>query len=336
MILFTRILGVKKAKKDQNAPMVSIVVVFKNELENLRRLIPELMVQHYPNFEVVLCDDFSSDGSFELANSHDDPKIKAMKASKDLLGKKFALREAINATKGDKILVTDADCIPASSDWVGSMIRHTSDKKIVLGYSPHEKAAGFLNKFIRYETYFTALQYLNYAVAKIPYMGVGRNMMYDKSLFLEEAPATDKLISGDDDLFVNAVADKSNTAINLCPESYVYTAPSTSWSDFFKQKRRHVSTSVAYKFRHQFLLGLYSLSHLLSYILFFVGCFAGEFLFFLICFVVVITIKWIIARGTMKKLACEDLIIYFPLLDFMLACYYLLMVPLTFFKPKNW
>lgn len=316
--------------------MVSIVVVFKNELENLQRLVPQMLAQRYPNFEVIMCDDYSSDGSFEYANSLNDLRMKAMKASKDLPGKKFALREAIKYANGDKILVTDADCLPASSDWVGSMVRHTNDKKILLGYSPHEKASGFLNKFIRFETYFTALQYLNYALAKIPYMGVGRNMMYDKSLFIAKAPSSDKLISGDDDLFINAVADKSNTAINICPESYVYTSPSSSWSNFFKQKRRHVSASVAYKFRHQFLLGLFSLSHLLSYLLFFVGYFFGDFVFFLICFMSVFVIKWIIANGTMKKLACGDLIIYFPLLDFMLACYYLLMAPLTFFKPKNW
>lgn len=319
-----------------NEPMVSIVVVFKNEYQNLQRLVPLLLDQHYLNFEVVLCDDFSSDGSFEYALSHSDPRIKSMKTTEDLPGKKFALKEAVSSAKGEKILVTDADCIPLSSDWVGSMIRHTTNKKIVLGYSPHEKTTGFLNKFIRFETYFTALQYLNYALASFPYMGVGRNMMYDKSLFLLNAPSVDKLISGDDDLFINAVADKSNTVINISSESFVYTAPSQSWSSFFKQKRRHISASVAYKFRHQFLLGLFSFSHLLNYFLFFVGCFFGDVYFFLFCFIVVLVIKWIIARATMKKLACEDLVIYFPLLDFMLVCYYLILAPLTFFKPKNW
>lgn len=56
-------------------------------------------------------------------------------------------------------------------------------------------------------------------------MGVGRNLIYRKSLF-EKTGGFQKhahLASGDDDLFINAVAHKSNTALILEPTAFVFS-----------------------------------------------------------------------------------------------------------------
>ena len=83
----------------------------------------------------------------------------------------------------------------------------------MLGYGAYEHQKGFLNKIIRFETFIAALQYLSYALNKMAYMGVGRNLAYQKDLFYAFKGFQDhyKVISGDDDLFVNQAANKNNT-----------------------------------------------------------------------------------------------------------------------------
>jgi hypothetical protein len=125
-------------------------------------------------------------------------------------------------------LLTDADCRPHSELWIQSVSEQcASEKEIVLGYSPYQKEKGFLNLFIRYETLFAALQYVSYAILKNPYMGVGRNLAYRKSLFLNNKGFNGFLgvTGGDDDLFVNQHANGSNTSICVGEKALVYSVP---------------------------------------------------------------------------------------------------------------
>src|SRR5690606_29715318 len=128
--------------------------------------------------------------------------------------------------------------------WLKKMVaKMKGDAQLVLGFAPYTEAPGFLNKFIRYEAVYTAMQYLSFALAGIPYMGVGRNMAYRKQLF-HQAKELEKhrhLASGDDDLFVNEVATKKNTAIQLDPETFVYSTPKLTWRGYKRQKTRHLS-----------------------------------------------------------------------------------------------
>ena len=93
--------------------------------------------------------------------------------------------------------------------------------KLYLGYGAYHKTSGILNKLIRFETFHTALQYLSYALAGLPYMGVGRNLSYKKDIFLRNKgfSSINHIPSGDDDLFINKVATKKNTAIVIDPEA---------------------------------------------------------------------------------------------------------------------
>ena len=318
--------------------MVSVVVVFKNEDKNLRILIPKLLDQNYPNYEIVLCDDFSTDGSGDYLSSLADPKIRTIKASEKLPGKKHALKDAIKYAQGEIILVCDADCYPATSAWIGSMIDHLGDKEIVLGYSPHIRKQGWLNSFIRYETLLTALQYFTYAIAKMPYMGVGRNMLYNRKLFLDSKALnkSSHLISGDDDIFINAVASSQNTTINLDPNSFVYTYPHESLSSFIRQKRRHISTASVYQMKHQILLALFAFSHVMFFVSGFVGLFTSWVYYVIIIWIVITVAKWLVAARAFKILACKDLIPFFPFLDFLMSVYYMYLAPSTFFKSKSW
>ena len=338
IVLFARLSFVDQPKDSDQNQLISVVIVFKNEIDNLKVLIPTLLEQDHPNFEVILCDDFSVDDSVEYVESIDDLRIRSLKAKADLPGKKAALKEAIAFALGDAILLTDADCYPASKSWIRSMSSQLRDKEVVLGYSPHLDSPGWLNKFIRYETYLVALQYFSYALAGMPYMGVGRNLLYKRSLFVS-SDALDRfpgLVSGDDDIFVNAVAGKDNTNILLDPNSFVYTYPPKTFSAFVRQKRRHVTTASVYKPLHQILLAVYAVTHIMLYLLLIIGVFSGIGSLVIFGFLAVVLIKWFIAGRSMKVLQCEDLFLIFPILDFCMVLYYILLTPATFIKSKNW
>ena len=256
------------------AQPVSVIVCAHDEEQNLRELIPMLLQQQHPAFEVIVVNDRSNDGTYDflLEETKKEERLRMVHASSvpdHVNGKKYGITLGIKAAKHDWIVLTDADCRPNSDQWLHSMsARCTADKEIVLGYSAYQKEKGFLNLFIRFETLFTAIQYVAYAILGNPYMGVGRNLAYRKSLFLNNKGFNGFLgvTGGDDDLFVNQHANAKNTAVCLGEESIVYSFPKKTVRQYFNQKVRHLSVGKKYRFKHQFLLGTFSLSHSLTWL----------------------------------------------------------------------
>ena len=179
------------AKAQKSTPKkipISVIVCAKNEAENVIRFIPLLAEQDYPDYEIILIDDASSDTTLEIFEEFEKQysNIRLVKVENNEAfwgNKKYALTLGIKASKKDYLLFTDADCYPASKDWITSMSsQFTMNKTIVLGYGAYEKIAGsFLNKIIRFETMLTAIQYFSWAKIGHPYMGVGRNLAYKKT-----------------------------------------------------------------------------------------------------------------------------------------------------------
>jgi glycosyltransferase involved in cell wall biosynthesis len=269
LIAFSR----KRTVSTPTSPPVSIIVCAHDEDTNLKELIPLLLAQDYAEFEVVIVDDRSNDSTFdflleETKKNHRLRMVHVNRTPSHANGKKYALTLGIKAAQYDWILLTDADCRPHNQNWVKSMsMGMTDENQFVLGYSPYMKQPGFLNLFIRFEALLTSIQYLSFALLGKPYMGVGRNLAYRKSMFLEVKGFHEFLhvMGGDDDLFVNQHAKKDNTALCLGEESIMYSIPKTTLTDFYHQKVRHLSVGKFYKIDDRFWLGLFSSSWLLSW-----------------------------------------------------------------------
>lgn len=327
---------------EANLPL-SVIICAKNEVQNLKKNLASILGQNYPDFEVIVVNDCSNDGtewflrdlSLEYKNLktvtiNDHPRFKH--------GKKFALTLGIKAAKNENLILTDADCYPSSENWLSLMQRNFSDQTdIVLGYSPYEIKGGLLNKFIRFETFFTALSYLSYALRGIPYMGVGRNMAYKKSLFFNGKGFASHMhiLSGDDDLFVNQNANSQNTMIEIHPESHIWSEPKKSLSAFFSQKIRHQGAGKAYKNQYKRMLSFQVLSGLLFYVS-------------LIALIVVKGPLWITASVFFIRLICQifvyipvlkklkyiDLIWFLPIFDFIYYIYIMLLSLMSIFRKK--
>ena len=237
------------------------------------------------------------------------------------------------------VLLTDADCVPASEFWMQKMQDGYHDGiEVVLGYSPYKKAPGVLNKIIRFDTFHTALQYLSYALAGLPYMGVGRNLSYKKDLFFRNKgfSAINHVSGGDDDLFINKVATKDNTAVVIDPDTFMLSEPKKTFTEWFRQKSRHYTTAKYYKPRHKLLLGLYSATHFLFYPLFIASLFFN-WKIALIIFGVRFIIQGYTFQRSMKMLGEEDLFPWWWLLDMWMLGYYIIFSSTLWQKPrKTW
>lgn len=323
---------------------VSVIICARNEQKNLEENLPLILEQEYPDFEVVVVNDCSVDESHlvlrDLSARYKHLKVVAINEHERFKhGKKFAVTLGIKASKNEYLLFTDADCRPSSAAWLKRMQQHFSDERyeIILGYSPYQRLSGFVNRLIRFETFFTALNYLAYTLQGIPYMGVGRNMAYKKSLFFSGKgfAAHMHIPSGDDDLFVNQNATPFNTVIEIHPESHVWSEPKMTFSEYYTQKLRHLGAGKAYKKAHQNMLGLQAASAISFYLLL-LGLIILHAQWYIIipAYVIRLAVLLVIYRPVFKKLACRDLIWWLPVFDFIYYIYILALSTITLFK-KN-
>lgn len=240
----------------QGLPAVSVVVCARNEAENLRRLIPALVGQKYPSAkQIVIVDDCSTDDTpLELARMRETyPEVytTAIPGDKKFKhGKKLAVTIGIKAAKHEHVVFIDADCVPASENWLTLMAEAymREGKELVIGYGRYARRPGLLNLMIRYETFWNAVQYFGFARALKPFMGVGRNMSYTKSLFERSSKFRNNLgvMSGDDDLFVCEMGTRANTACVYEEPSHTESEAKETWIDYSAQKSRHLTTCTRY------------------------------------------------------------------------------------------
>ncbi len=325
---------------------VSIIICARDEAENLTKNLPGVLVQNYPTtHEIIIVNDNSTDeGRYVIDEFKKSFKninhIQLTQEAKMITGKKFPLSIGIKSAKHEIVLLTDADCTPASEFWIQKMQdAYEDDTEIVLGYGAYIKRPGLLNKLIRFETFHTALQYLSYALAGTPYMGVGRNLSYKKEVFLRNKgfSSINQIPSGDDDLFINQVANAENTRIEIDPDTHTLSEPKKRWSDWMTQKYRHYTTSKYYKPKHKFLLGLYSFTLFLVYPLLAVCIIFFHWWIALAVYGVRLLIQAVVYFKAMKRLNEADLMPWFLALDIWMFFYYLFTLPAIWKAPrKNW
>ncbi len=347
LVVFGKFAFVKAKKNNQKRIPVSVIVCAKNEKENVAKLIPILATQNYPDFEIVLIDDASSDETLEVFEAfekeYNNIRIVKVVNNEAFWGnKKFALTLGIKAARKEYLLFTDADCYPTSENWIAEMSSNfTMQKTIVLGYGAYEKIANsFLNKIIRFETLLTATQYFSWAKIGKPYMGVGRNLAYKREEFFRVDGYRDhmRIRSGDDDLFINQVATKKNTTICDSSESFTYSKPKTSFGTWFTQKRRHVAVAKYYKSFDSAQLSVFYASQLLFFLLpIILLSFQFEWIIVLglIAFRYIFT--WITLGFSAGKLKEKDVMYWFPIIEILLIFTQLFVfIANIFSKPAHW
>jgi cellulose synthase/poly-beta-1,6-N-acetylglucosamine synthase-like glycosyltransferase len=325
VFIFLRLAFFKEKKTVASTLMpISIIIAARNESDNLYDNLPFILTQDYPEFEVIIVNNQSVDDSAWLLKAlciqHKNLKVVEIAKNKHLLpGKKLPITLGVKAAKYEKMVFTDADCKPASNQWLRIMSEtFTENKQIILGYAPYFRTKGIINRIIRYDTAFIGVSYLSFALAKMPYMGVGRNLAYTKKVFesVRGFKSHYSLPSGDDDLFIQEAAANQNYTIQISPETFCYSKASETWKGWVRQKTRHYSTSSRYKVIKKALLGIYPISLLLAWLTFVILLFNAKwFAISLILFGSMLIVKWLIQGKCLRTLNEKGFALAFPLWD---------------------
>ncbi|PCJ64296.1 MAG: transmembrane glycosyltransferase [Bacteroidetes bacterium] len=346
LYFFTGFSKALKTNSNSSKLPVSVIIAARNERKNLEQYLPLILDQEYSEFEVVVVNDGSHDGTKgfleELDAKYDRLKVVTLEIDERFQkGKKFALTMGIKAAQYEHLLFTDADCYPDSKHWITHMTSQLESKEIVLGISPLVVKNNILGSIISYETLHTSMQYVGYARKEKTYMGVGRNLTYTKELFFKNKgfASHQHILSGDDDLFIQQAASKSNTTVCLSPESFMYSPAPISWKQWRHQKLRHLSTGKEYKPRFKRLLGTYSFAHMMLYssvILFMVLYPSIWYLGFAI-----LGFKWLIQWATIIKpaqlFAAKKVAYALPYYDILYTLFlFFFGIIGIFIKPKTW
>lgn len=260
-------------------PPLSIILCARNEADNLRKILPAILEQDYPLFEVIVINDASTDETEDILGVMEEkyPNLYhsfTPDSARYISHKKLALTLGIKASKHDWLVFTETNCMPASNKWLKLMARNfTSHTQVVLGYSGYDYTKGWLHKRVAFDTFFQSLRYLGFALAGKPYMGIGRNLAYRKELFFQKKGFSTylNLQRGEDDLFINQVASHSNTRIETDLDASMRIQPVYRYKDWKEEKVSYMATARFYHGVQRYLLGFETLTRLLFY----TTCIAG-------------------------------------------------------------
>jgi len=330
---------------DYDTP-VSLIIAARDEEENLKKNLELWLGQNHNSFEVIVVNDCSYDETTYLLTDFQRKYqhlqvIELCESSVFKGGKKHALFLGIKGAQFQRILFTDADCKPASKEWLALMNAQFSDQKsIVLGIGAYEENKGLVNFLIRMDTLQIAIQYMGMAARGYPYMGVGRNLAYKKKLFFENGGFKKHidLKWGDDDLFINQVARGKNTTICSIPEAQTISEPKKKFRDWFIQKRRHMSTAGRYRFGTKMLISLKSFRMIVYYAMLIAGLFIPDLFYsFLISASVLYLAQVLIFVGLKNKIGKVNCFYVFPFVEITLFVVNILIyLSIWIKKPKSW
>ena len=324
IVFHVKLMRHRKKEINTDLPPVSVIVCARNEEDNLFKNLPEILNQDYPDFEVIVVNDQSIDESKHIIQAYQKqyPHLRIVELEKNRhrkFGKKVPLTVGIKGARHSHLVMIDADCYPATKKWLRTMIsNYTPGKEIVIGYGPYETEGGFLNKLIRFDTAVIAITYLSFARQGLPYMAVGRNLSYTKSRYFEVDGFKNHyhIQSGDDDLFMKDAATRKNVAVEIEPDSFVYSIPKKTWGSWVKQKQRHFTTAPRYRLINKLFLGIFPFTMFLMLVSFLILLFSFKWWWIVAGLLAVrYLLYWSINAVLFRKLAARDLTVWYPLLE---------------------
>ena len=232
---------------------VSVVIAAKNEAGRMAGTMAALDAQTHGRLEIVVVDDGSTDATPDLltAWAARNPHV-FLAGNNGTPGKKGALVAGVAAARHDALALTDADCAPPPG-WAADLaarLAATEPPTVVVGYAPYRRRSGLLNAVARYETLATGWLTAAAIGHGRPYMAVGRSLAYPRGVFeaVEAFAGHAHLLSGDDDLFVQAVhrARAARVVHAFGPDTLVPSNAPSSWRAWVRQKNRHLSDGRHY------------------------------------------------------------------------------------------
>jgi len=321
------------SKESENNPKripVSVILYARNQAEEVKRLLPNLVNQNYYDFELVLVDNDSADETLDIFKEYAQlySSIRVVQVDRNETfwnNKRYALTLGIKASKNEYLLFVDAEQWIDNEFWIMSMASNfTLNKTIVIGPTMYLKTKGFLNKTIRFDAVFSQLHSFSWTNFGAPFSFFARNVAYKKEEFYKVNGFITHMNnrSSERELFLNEASISKNTTSSTSLKSFIYLNPFTKFSQWIAQKRNddrvlsQLSISSKLKIRlfncTQFLFFAFAISLIALQI---------EWITTTVIILIRYLFAWIIVGKTSNKFHQKDLIWLFPILEFFKTIY---------------
>lgn len=351
-------IGLKRAPSRfaKSTPFVSVIVAARNEEQTIGRLLESLVNQDYPNYEIIIANDRSTDNTGTIVagfQSRSDrvSQIRIDRLSDDMPSKKYALRQAILKSRGEILCFTDADCLPGKS-WISELVKGFEPRVgLVAGYSPYDPGVTppfppfsfskrLLYRFIEFEEFKGAIWAAGSIGMRKAWLCTGRNLAYRRAVW-DEIGGFKKIrhsMSGDDDLLLQAVRHSTDWEIHylFSPESRVVTTPPASFAEFVRQRRRHFSAGKYFSYPMKTFFFLFHFSNLLLFLGLFGAIFMQEFAIGLWAFFGKFFLDTLLLASGARTFQLEGFRISFLFMEILYVLYNTFLGPLGFIGKVEW
>lgn len=266
---------IAKTADNEDLPPVSVIIATKNEEFYLKDKLAFFLEQDYPEFEVIVVNDASTDDSEYILKAFSKiyPHLKVVNIVENVnkfRGKKFPISLGIKSAKYDHLVLSCADCEPRGFNWLRAMASHFDSKNsIVLGFGAYTKRKGLFNALLQYDNITTAMNYIGLALSGHAYRGDSKNIAYKKELFYSTSGFTKhyNITLGEDDIFIKDIATAKNITVAMEPESFVTSSSKRTFKDWKGEKKNRIATFRHYKTSTKILLNLLPTTTFLFYAL---------------------------------------------------------------------
>lgn len=335
----------KKQKSTSSQVPVSVIIFAKNSAKALQKNLPFILAQNYPEFEIVLINNASTDETLEIMEGFRDENknIKIIDVENNeafWANKKYALTLGIKAATHDHLLFTDASSEPLSEFWIAEMSKNaTTTKSITLGYEKYKIENTLTNLFIRFEHLLNAIQCFSFAKSGAPFMAFGGNLAYQKKDFFKVNGFIKhiKLKYGETNLFIRDAATTKNINYTISKKSFIEIDAPNSFYEWFQKQRIKRAIQNFYKRKHRYLLSFFTFSKIVFYGLGIYLIFVYPWQIMLPIFLFYVLIQYLVIGFSAKKFKEPYLLFFLPFLEISL-----LLIQISIFianlisKPNIW
>ena len=241
----------------ESLPGISVLVYAHNQGELLLRNLPALLEQDYANFEVTVMDDASLDDTADILSMMTSryEHLNFSRITEQVRGmshRKLAVLLGAKGSHNEIIVMTQAQCLPASKHWLHQMARHFANPatEIVIGPVAYERRSSFLSRFCQFDLFQRLISLFSISLAIQPYAGWGQNLAFRKSTFYANRSQGFQrhlhIQPGEDDLFVADVARGKNVVMECQPDALITDQSSPLFANWSHDRLNRAFTSRLY------------------------------------------------------------------------------------------
>lgn len=252
LFFFLRLTFLKKISGSGMAEPISICLSVRNEEERIESILTDLLALDYPNYEVVVVDNFSEDHTLlkvaQLAKKY--PQLKYTSISQESnFSEKIAINLALKAASHDRIVFLSPDSQSVDSAFLKKLDDNAGDSNLLLSYVNFASDKGWRNKLCRMERLAAFIDSAAFSMGGLPVFYEDGNVLFRKSIYFDRSGFRGKM----NDHFANLELVfndrfKKKIHVSIDPETFIHEQVRIQRGDFFDLLKKRIRLNQQLRF----------------------------------------------------------------------------------------